>query len=171
MKLDPVGNCVLDLDDVLDHLMSGGHITDVGTRMFSFPTREYNNLVTSKDCDAWQVRAMPEFTSPQELDQFCQAQWTIPQEYQDMDIEDHIYSLCNTEEEVYRVEQELTEFKSRNLLIVLKALKYLVDIMRQDNILWGVGRGSSVASYCLYLLDVHSVDSIKFNLDFSEFLD
>jgi DNA polymerase III alpha subunit len=37
-------------------------------------------------------------------------------------------------------------------------------------VLWGVGRGSSVASYCLYILGVHKVDSIKYELDIHEFL-
>jgi DNA polymerase III alpha subunit len=42
--------------------------------------------------------------------------------------------------------------------------------MRSNNIVWGVGRGSSVASYVLYLLGVHKVDSIKYGLDIREFL-
>jgi len=33
-----------------------------------------------------------------------------------------------------------------------------------------VGRGSSVASYCLYLLGVHKINSLKFDLDIKEFL-
>ena len=54
--------------------------------------------------------------------------------------------------------------------ILLCYLKYLVDTMREHNIVWGVGRGSSVASYCLYLLGVHKINSIKFELDIKEFL-
>lgn len=171
MKIDSIGNCTLELDDIVDHLMSGSSITDVGARMFNFPTREYNKLVSNKDCDQWQIRAIPEFLSAQDLDNFCQNQWMIPDEYLELDIETHIYTLCNTEAEVRRVEYELSEFKSRDLLIVLKALKYLVDLMQKEQVLWGVGRGSSVASYCLYLMGVHNVDSIKYNLDFKEFLD
>jgi len=171
VKIDSLGNCTLDLNDVVDHLMSGGGISDVGARMFDFPTRDYNNLASNKDCDHWQIRAVAKFASAQDLDDFCQAQWMLPQEYLDLDIETHVYSLCNSEEEVYRVELELAEFKARDLLIVLKALKYLVDLMQKEQILWGVGRGSSVASYCLYLLGVHNVNSIQYNLDFKEFLD
>jgi len=47
---------------------------------------------------------------------------------------------------------------------------YLVDFMRENEIVWGVGRGSSVASYVLYLIGVHRIDSIKFGLDWREFL-
>jgi len=49
-------------------------------------------------------------------------------------------------------------------------LKYLVDTLRSQNIVWGVGRGSSVASYCLYLIGVHKVNSMQYNLDIHEFL-
>jgi DNA polymerase III alpha subunit len=41
--------------------------------------------------------------------------------------------------------------------------------MRDNNIVWGVGRGSSVASYVLYLLGIHKIDSIKYNLSPDEF--
>ena len=46
---------------------------------------------------------------------------------------------------------------------------YLVDYMRDNNILWGVGRGSS-ASYVLYLIGIHKINSIQFGLDWREFL-
>jgi len=42
--------------------------------------------------------------------------------------------------------------------------------MRKNNLVWGVGRGSSVSSYLLYLIGVHKVDSYKYRLDIKEFL-
>ena len=56
------------------------------------------------------------------------------------------------------------------MIDLLRWLKYFVDTMRSNNLTWGVGRGSSVASYVLYLLGVHKVDSIKYKLDLKEFL-
>jgi DNA polymerase III alpha subunit len=53
---------------------------------------------------------------------------------------------------------------------LLKYIKYLVDTMREHKIVWGVGRGSSVASYALYLIGVHKIDSVKYGLDINEFL-
>ena len=65
---------------------------------------------------------------------------------------------------------EMHEFKQRGMYPVLKFLKYLVDTCDKNNVVLGVGRGSSVASYCLYLLGVHRINSIKYELDIKEFL-
>ena len=78
--------------------------------------------------------------------------------------------LCKTDAEIQRAGQELLMFQERNLFNLLKYLKYLVDTMRDNNIIWGVGRGSSVASYVLYLLGVHRIDSMYYDLDPGEFL-
>jgi len=75
-----------------------------------------------------------------------------------------------TQEQINRVVEELEQYRSRNLYPILRALIYIIDTMRKHKIVWGVGRGSSVASYVLYLLGVHKVDSLKYNLDIKEFL-
>ena len=61
-------------------------------------------------------------------------------------------------------------FQERGLFDLLRYLKYLVDVMRDNQVIWGVGRGSSVASYVLFLLGVHRVDSLYYDLDPAEFL-
>jgi DNA polymerase III alpha subunit len=96
----------------------------------------------------------------------------IPEYYKEMDVEDYIRARARMEapDIAARVEHELTLFKARNLYPVLQLMIYIVDTMRKHNIVWGVGRGSSVASYCLYLIGVHKIDSIKYNLDIREFL-
>lgn len=107
--------------------------------------------------------------SVEEFDLEKQTQWFMPDEYKKMDIEEHLVHLC-PEQNYQRLIDELKEFKSRNMIDLLRYLKYLVDTMRKNNIVWGVGRGSSVASYCLYLLGVHKIDSVKYDLDIKEFL-
>ena len=69
-----------------------------------------------------------------------------------------------------RVWEELDAYKERDMHDLLKYMIYLVNFMRENNIVWGVGRGSSVASYVLYLIGVHKIDSIQFGLDWREFL-
>lgn len=107
--------------------------------------------------------------SIEEFDQACQNDWFIPDEYKNMDIEGYLVHVC-PKENYQRLIEELQEFRARNMLPLLRTLKYVVDTLRQHNIVWGVGRGSSVASYVLYLLGVHKIDSIKYSLDWQEFL-
>jgi DNA polymerase III alpha subunit len=61
-------------------------------------------------------------------------------------------------------------FQERNMFDLLRFLVYIVDVMREHDIVWGVGRGSSVASYVLYLIGIHKIDSIFYDLDIEEFL-
>ncbi len=105
----------------------------------------------------------------EEFDQACQNDWFIPEEYKNMDIEGFLVHVC-PKENYQRLIEELQEFRARNMLPLLRTLKYVVDTLRKHNIVWGVGRGSSVASYVLYLLGVHKIDSIKYGLDWQEFL-
>jgi hypothetical protein len=105
-----------------------------------------------------------------EFDAVNQNSWHMPDEYQHMDIAEYILSLCNSDAELHRCGQELLLFQERNLFDLLRYLKYLVDTMRSHNMIWGVGRGSSVASYVLYLLGVHRIDSMFYDLDAQEFL-
>ena len=94
----------------------------------------------------------------------------MPDEYKDFEIVGFLLDQTQNEEQYQRVVDELVLYFQYNMIDVLKYCKYLVDTMRENNIVWGVGRGSSVASYCLYLLGIHKIDSIKFELDVNEFL-
>jgi DNA polymerase III alpha subunit len=94
----------------------------------------------------------------------------MPQEYKTLDIAEHVLGLCSNEAELQRCGAELLMYQERNLFDLLRYLKYLVDVMKQNNLIWGVGRGSSVASFVLYKLEVHRIDSMYYNLDISEFL-
>lgn len=99
-----------------------------------------------------------------------QSHWRMPDTYRDLDIAAHVLNLCESEAELQRCGAELMLYQERDLFNLLRYLKYLVDVMRDHQIIWGVGRGSSVASYVLYKLGVHRVDSLYYNLDIAEFL-
>lgn len=105
-----------------------------------------------------------------EFDVLKQNSWHMPDAYRHMDIVEHILSLCGTDAQLQRCGQELLLFQERNLFDLLRYLKYLVDTLRAHRMIWGVGRGSSVASYVLYLLGVHRIDSIYYDLEPTEFL-
>ena len=98
--------------------------------------------------------------------------FNIPQHYTELDVEKYVHSklINRVPDEIGRVEMELAMYKERGLFPILQLLIWVVDTMRQNNLVWGVGRGSSVASYLLYILGIHKVDSHKYRLDIKEFL-
>jgi DNA polymerase III alpha subunit len=104
------------------------------------------------------------------FDEANQCEWFMPEEYKSFPIVDWLYEQCTTEQQKARVDEELPLFIQHGMFDLLFYLKYLVDTMRSNKILWGLGRGSSVASYVLYLIGIHKIDSIKYNLDIREFL-
>jgi len=106
----------------------------------------------------------------EEFDDILQKNWRMPPEYKQLDIAEYVLGLCKEEHELQRVGQELLLYQDRNLFDLLRYLKYLVDTLRKNNVVWGVGRGSSVASYVLFLLGIHKIDSLYYNLDVDEFL-
>ena len=94
--------------------------------------------------------------------------WFIPEEYKNIDIEQFLLDKC-PKENCDRLDQELRLYHKNNMIPVLKTMKYIVDTLKKNNVVWGVGRGSSVASYVLFLLGVHKIDSVKYKLPIEEF--
>ena len=99
-----------------------------------------------------------------------QANWRMPEQYKQLDIAKYLLDLCRTDAELQRVGTELLLYQERDMFDLLRFLVYIVDVMREQDIVWGVGRGSSVASYVLYLIGVHKIDSLYYDLDIEEFL-
>lgn len=107
----------------------------------------------------------------EDFDAICQNEWLMPEEYKNFDIETWLYNqITPWDDNNQRLRDELFEFEVRGMMNLLRWLKYFVDTARDNNIVWGVGRGSSVASYVLYLIGVHKIDPIKYDLDWWEFL-
>ena len=106
----------------------------------------------------------------EEFDQRNQSQWFMPDSYRELDIAEYVLGVCRNDAELQRCGQELLLYQERGLFDLLRYLKYLVDVMTENRLIWGVGRGSSVASYVLYKLGVHKIDSLYYDLDPVEFL-
>ena len=162
MKLDHLGNPVFNEKDLFDALYRGYEIpetifVDSSTEINQF--REFLNVTLHNNFDLDQKT----------FDTQNQLNWFMPLEYKNLDIEGYLVYVC-PKEHYQRLIDELQEFKARNMLDLLRWLKYFVDTCRSNSILWGVGRGSSVASYVLYLIGVHKIDPIKYKLDWREFL-
>ena len=172
MNTSKFGEIILDENDIFQGLYSG-KIADLSSVNIQNQTLiDQFNLARTTNADSIPNLKKFElkFQTQEEFDEHNQKQWFMPDEYKNMAIEEYILNQCTTEEEFVRVGEELLLFHQHNMIEVLKYLKYLVDTMRSNNVIWGVGRGSAVASYCLYLLGVHRIDSLKYKLDITEFL-
>jgi DNA polymerase III alpha subunit len=172
MKITDFGQVILNEQDILDGLYNGKiKVDDTILLEDSAECRKFLEIAQQnfERLEEYKIFVEPNLTQ-EEFDKANQDNWFMPEEYQLYDIVDWLYCECRTAEEKERVTEELKLYAQHNMIYLLKYLKYLVDTMRKNNIVWGVGRGSSVASYCLYLLGVHKVNSIKYGLDINEFL-
>lgn len=158
-------------EDILDLLMSGRKPMELH-RMFVDNTVNIENIAKLVDeFPNWIPHTFTdEPTSVVDWDAAQQTKWNMPDEYKELDIAQYILGLCESEAELQRVGEELLLYQERDLFNLLRYLKYLVDVMKENRVIWGVGRGSSVASYILYKLGVHRIDSLYYKLDIAEFL-
>lgn len=169
MKQNKFGELIFSEDDIVDLVMQGLDVSDFKD-MIVDGSVDLNKFPDDLDpipdlkVQRFHSCSVPEFHAQQ------QTQWHMPDEYKKLDIADYLLKQCDTQEKLQRVGQELLLYQDRDLFDLLRYLKYLVDTMRENNIIWGVGRGSSVASYVLYLLGVHRIDSMFYDLDPEEFL-
>lgn len=174
MKTDKFGQMIYDQDEVFDILMhdinpdpnyhpgpfqiEDGQTIDVSKTNIA---AGYNALVTYLENDDLSVT---------DFDKHNQEQWFMPDSYKEMDIAEHILNLCDTDAELQRCGEELILYMDHDLFDLLRYMVYLVDTMELNNVVWGVGRGSSVSSYILYKLKVHRINSLYYQLDPGEFL-
>lgn len=170
-NIDNWGNVIFKSDSLLDFLMSGNHLTPDIKVIIDDKIAQFNKMCRTFDHSELELKSYTEPTiSVEESDNERQNTWFISDEYKNLNIEEFLYNKCKTEEEVLRVQEELLLYKSHNFLPVLNLLVYIIDSFKKNNIIWGVGRGSSVSSFILYLIGVHKVNSIKYDLDIHEFL-
>jgi DNA polymerase III alpha subunit len=170
-KTNKFGEIIFNEDDLFNLVMSGTDLLNF-SQVPVDPPVDLAGVVDILD-------TVPKFQSycsdienlsVEQFDQERQQRWFMPTEYQQLDIAKHVLELCRTDAELQRVAQELLMYQERNLFDLLRYLKYLVDTMRQNQIIWGVGRGSSLASYVLYLMGIHRINSMLYELDPAEFL-
>lgn len=170
MKTDRFGQMVFGSADIVDLYLRGHDLATID--------RMQVDHTVDLESAAMILENVPTFIrynemadcSVEEFDHRCQSAWFMPEKYQNMDIAEHVLNLCENEAELQRCGQELLLFQERDLFNLLRYLVYLVDVMRNNRLIWGVGRGSSVASFVLYKLGVHRINSLHYELDPHEFL-
>ena len=165
MQLDKHGTPIYDDKDIFD-LIYAGHFNKLD-QLYVKDSKELRSLESISELNLKYYS--PELESIEVFDAKMQHNWFMPDDYCPNLIE-LLYDMCTTEEQRSRVDEELEAFIHHGMMDLLFFLKYLVDTLEKNNILWGVGRGSSVASYVLFLIGVHQIDSLKYNLDWRDFL-
>jgi len=162
IKINEFGQASADEDDLMDLLYQGKISTLDSIYINNDSLVEQINQSIRRNAD--NIELARNLLLPKDLQTFDrsnQEQWLMPQEYKTMDMEGYLVHVC-PKENYQRLMEELRLFKKYNMMDLLRYLKYLVDVMRENNVVWGVGRGSSVASYTLFLLGIHKIDSIKY---------
>lgn len=172
MRTDQYGEIILCEQDLVNLVMQGQEVwnwqrvtVDHGVDL----ERAIHQVQEPSTMMQWTFPEASDIAVP-DWDHVRQQQWHMPDSYKNMDIAALVLDLCESDAELQRCGQELLMYQERGLMNLLRYLKYLVDIMRENCVIWGVGRGSSVASYVLYKMGVHRIDSLYYNLDISEFL-
>jgi DNA polymerase III alpha subunit len=171
MRQTPHGELIYSEQDLCDLVMQGHNVSKLSALQVDSSVDLETAAAMLDDIPGFvQYDSLVDQMPTEEFDHRKQSQWFMPDSYQQLDIAEHVLSLCSSDAELQRCGQELMLYQERGLFDLLRYLKYLVDVMTDNRLIWGVGRGSSVASYVLYKLGVHRVDSLYYDLDPTEFL-
>ena len=168
MRLDQFGNPIFNSQDIFKFLYQG-KLTNLKDLTVDY-TEDIEQLEKTAGFTFQRFNDQLDGISIEDFDQALQSEWFMPPEYREFDVEDWCINKCNTDQQKERVYDELEEYRNRGMIPLLQWTKHFVDTCNENGIVWGVGRGSSVASFVLFLLGVHQIDSVKYNLDWQEFL-
>jgi hypothetical protein len=160
-QVDDHGGVWFNGTDAAELLLRGYDVAE----LLIHPTPEitvYNDWCDRFDKTAHQIR-------PNGPRQFSKT-WWISERFRNLPVRETVLQRCETGQERNRVNEEMDLFEARDMIPVLRLMFMLVDHFRRNNIVWGVGRGSSVASYVLFLIGIHRINSLQYNLDIAEFL-
>lgn len=164
------GQAILDSDELRELLLQGKNISHLNVT-FDDEIKLFQKYQSALISDTITFLDAPEEKLTfDEFHQKCADEWIFPKIYQQIDVLEWLYAKCKTEEEIERVNQEYVLYEERDLIMLLRLFIFLVDYMRENKFVWGVGRGSSVSSYILYLIGVHRVDSLKYGFDIRDYL-
>lgn len=100
--------------------------------------------------------------------------WITPEPYKSMNIAEYCGERLDqlgldTQMYQHRLMEELNRVEDRRMGHFLRCLVWVTDTMRTNQVLWGLGRGSSCASLILFLLGVNKVDPVKYDIPMEEF--
>lgn len=165
------GDSSFDPSVLVDQIMTNTKLGQIYVNELTDEIKQYNSIVSEDQ----QITIKTDIRK-------LEHKWNIPAKYADMSVIEYVNNIFNshcrksewTNEEMtarlQRMAQELSLYHKYGLLDVLRTIIYIINTLTEKQVVWGVGRGSSVASYVLYLIGVHDVDSFLYDLDINDFL-
>lgn len=166
------GSVSVEAEDLLSRLKLGSSVKGVFVEKMTPEIEKFNRLMPKEK----------RIVAREKADIHHNFTWNVPQTYLELNVIEYVIEKFNKladkekltsiqrAERLERLASELNLYFSYSLMDVLSVMIYIIDTFKAENIVWGVGRGSSVSSYVLYVLEVHDIDSVKFNLDIEDFL-
>ena len=163
------GYITIDPSDVFDHI---SHLECVTVTETTDIIDQYNKFVKKTQ------RIPIGVHKPSQIEPI----WRIPEQYAKLNVIEYaidknalLYSVeqwssIEYNNRIDRLRHEYSIYQQHNLLPLLCTLIFIINTMKQQNLVWGTGRGSSTSSYLLYVLEVHDVDSYAYNINFSDFI-
>ena len=167
-KINDHGDVIFSEEDVIELLYTDPEF-DISKLYFN-DIDKYSKSLKELGIDLPVINTLPKRQKPEIFDAENCDKWHMPDKYYQINVLQWLLDKCQNDEEKMRVQMEYDLFEKKNFIRVLQFLIYFVDTLRANNIVWGVGRGSSVASFCLFLIGVHKINPMLYNLDITEFL-
>ena len=168
IKINDHGDCVFTEQNAIDLLYTDPNF-DI-SKLFFDQTNQYTASLKELGIDLPEINTAPNRESLAEFDHKNINNWHMPEKYYQIDVLEWLLAKCQNDDERARVQMEYMLFEQKEFVKVLQFLIYFIDTLRANNIVWGVGRGSSVSSFCLFLIGVHKINPLLYNLDITEFL-
>ena len=167
-KINDHGDVVFTEQEAIELLYTNPEF-DI-SKLFFDDIEKYSSSIKELGLDLPTIKMAPDRNNFKDFDNKNINDWHMPEKYYQIDVLEWLLDKCQNDDERARVKMEYALFEAKKFIKVLQFLMYFVDTLRANHIVSGVGRGSSVASFCLFLIGVHKINPLLYNLDITEFL-
>ena len=168
IKINDHGDVIFTEQDAIDLLYTDPNFNI--SKLFFDQTDQYTSNLKELGIDLPIINIAPSRGPLKEFDEKNINNWHMPEKYYQINVLEWLLDKCQNDKERSRVQMEYDLFEQKRFIRVLQFLIYFINTLRANNMVWGVGRGSSVASFCLFLIGVHKINPMFYNLDITEFL-
>ena len=168
IKINDHGDVIFSEEDTIDLLYTDPDFNI--SKLYFNDIDKYSQSLKELGIDLPIINTAPQREAINDFDIKNINNWHMPEKYYQINVLEWLLGKCQNDEEKMRVQMEYSLFEKKQFIKVLQFLIYFIDTLRANNIVWGVGRGSSVASFCLFLIGVHKINPLLYNLDITEFL-